>query len=608
MSSPSFGGATLAALFSTVARCSRSGRRHSRRTFAGLTLGFLGLTQWLDAQINPHAQTTATELKMPFPIAVRDLPCDPGSVYWIDTAGARLWSADLDGTNPLVVHTFTYSTNGSLVAGEGVAVDRTTGTVYFGDDSTHPGKVISTNASGANPTTVVTCPVGGSYSGAVSDLAVAPGINGSAATVYWCDCGGGTIYRSVVGTNVAIPVVTNVTHLGGLALDLRLGAQKIYYFETDGTVYRANLNGSGAGVLYNAPGIQGIALDTCNDLIYFIGSTTPHPGVPTAYIAYANLGDGSGFATLISGNSTVGALWANTLVPHLRLDLHNERMYWTAIDPATGNGQIRSADLGTGNNVAVIATGSVNGGFHGVGLCMADDSCADGPTTSVNKDFRNTTGKAADGVEWLIQGLHPKVLSHYDGPYPGAANSTFSTFKVVPAGGNTLLRWTGGASIPAGGSAHVGFAIHGSPLVTLGVSWITRGTRAGCINQVSIGRDYSHAIGTVVFKNAATSCVAQTLYVGALRVEWFAEAVPLAALNGHSLRKPLAVADVPGAAVALAPGGSAEVKIPAPPAGAHFGMLRYAVGPDAKLAGSDLTVDFAEFAVGPAKAPPKSGK
>lgn len=596
---------SLVGLRSAVAQRGRSGRLRAQPSFTWLLASFLGLAQWLPAQIGPHQKPIAAEGRLSPSLHFVSLPCDPGNVFWIDTLGAHLWSAELDGSNPQIIHTFGSTSNPS--GGEAIAVDRVTGSVYFGDNSTHPGKVISTNTSGANPSIVAVCPMVGGVGGAVGDLAVASDANGGPATVYWCDIGAGIIYHSVVGSGFASPVLT-VSHLGGLALDLRPAAQKLYYFDTAGVVYRANLDGSGAGSFCSCPGVQGIALDTCSDLIYFIGTTTPHPGVPTAYIAYANLTDGSNLTTILSGDSTVGSFWGNLQLPYLVLDLHNERMYWTAIDPVTSHGQLRSADLVTGANLATLATGSTNGGFRGVAVCLADDSCADGPNTSVNKDFRNATGKAADGVEWLIQGVHPHVLAHYDGPYPGAANSTFSTFKVVPAGGNTLLRWTGGASIPAGGSAHVGFTIHGSPLVTLGVSWIIRGAPAGCIYQVSIGRDYSHATGTVVFKNAATSCVAKRLFVGALRVEWFAEAVPLAALNGHSPRRPLAVAEVPGGPVSLAPKGSAEVKIPAPPAGARFGLLRYAVGPDAKLTGPNLTVDFAEFAVAPVKPPPKSGK
>ncbi len=186
------------------------------------------------------------------------------------------------------------------------------------------------------------------------------------------------------------------------------------------------------------------------------------------------------------------------------------------------------------------------------------------------------------------------MVSHYDGPYPAQPNSTFSTFTIVPSGPNTLLRWSGGASIPSGGFAHVGFTVPGTSLTTIGASWTIGGVFAGCVHQVSVGEGFSHVRGEVVFRNTATNCESRVLYVGNIKVEWFSTSVPLAELSVNGLRRPLRADDVSSPPVPLSPGGSAPVTIPLPPLGARFAMIRYTVSASPTLAGPGNTIDYQE--------------
>ncbi len=131
-----------------------------------------------------------------------------------------------------------------------------------------------------------------------------------------------------------------------------------------------------------------------------IAKTPPLPEVPVAYIANANLSDGSGFTTILSGDGPVG-IWGDDSVVYIALDLPNQRMYWTSENLA-GHGQTKSADMVTGNGITVIATSS-GAGFssnRGVALCLPDYSCpADSSTVFANKDFQNNTGRTVNGMK-----------------------------------------------------------------------------------------------------------------------------------------------------------------------------------------------------------------
>ncbi len=502
-------------------------------------------------------------------------PCDPGTIFWVDTFNG-IASSDLDGTNPQAVNNAFASSSGV-----DVALNPVTGKIYWGDNSTLPGKVMEANRNGSSAR-VVTTTVAGEW---VHHIAVDPGA-GAQGTVYWDDFNHLTIRRADIATGVKISIPNLASTLRGIALDLRSTSPNLYYY--DGVyVYKADLNGSNAAVLYaigdGSPGE--FAIDTCANRIYVVGATAPHPGVPVPYIRCANLTDGSGLATVLSGYSDVG--WSPA---DIALDLHNRTIYWTSQDNSS-QGQVKSAGMDAVNGPADLLVTGTGSEYRGITLCLANNTC---PTSFANKDFENNTGLPVDGIEWLIEGAHSNLTFHYDGPYPGALNSTFSSFTIVPSGANTLLRWTGGASIPNGGKAHVGFGIAGSSITTLGAKWLRAGAAAGCVHQISVGEGFSHIGGQVTFHNTATDCETQTLYVGNISLEYFDREVALPDLSVNGVRDPLRTDTLSTAPIPIAPFTSAPVTVALPPDDARFAMVRYTVSASPTLAGPGNTIDYQE--------------
>ena len=268
---------------------------------------------------------------------------------------------------------------------------------------------------------------------------------------------------------------------------------------------------------------------------------------------------------------------------------------FTATTAAITRTSVTLAMAGTYTVIVTSAEGCTNSAtatLTVVGL-LPDGTC---PQSSVNKDFTNSTGHTVDGIEWLVQGVYTSVNWHYDGPYPGQPNSTFSSFAIVPSGPNTLFRWSGTASIPSGGVAHVGFCVLGTSITTLSVAWTLGGVPTNCVHQVSIGQGHSHASGYVVFQNTVTNCESVVLYAGNLRLEWYSNSVPLAQLNGFSVRSNLMRADVISASpISLAPGASGFTAIPTPPPGARFAVIQVTVGDGPTLATPGNSIDFFEL-------------
>jgi hypothetical protein len=227
----------------------------------------------------------------------------------------------------------------------------------------------------------------------------------------------------------------------------------------------------------------------------------------------------------------------------------------------------------------------------------------------VNKDFVNNTGQTVNDFEWLVQGPYANVISHYDGPFPGEANSTFTSFTITPVGANTLFTWSG-TSFPPGATAHVGITLTGSDLITLGTNWTINGANAGCVHQIPIGQGHSHMIvgqpGQVAFDNFAQNCESVPLYIGNITLLWYATEVPLADLNTGLLQSggtPLQIQPVTGI-TPVPPGGESIVPIPAGPTGANFVVVEYTVSGSATLASPANTVDYAQYAVAPGTPPP----
>jgi hypothetical protein len=228
-------------------------------------------------------------------------PCGPGKVIWLETGAffaTDILSSDLNGQS-LPFNEYHITSNAD---GEDIAVDSHTGAIYWGDNSTVPGKVMWKDAAG----NLHTGPTTGSGE-AVLDIAV-----DGQGNVYWDDWLSGNIYKYNIaaGGPLPSPIVLNFSHLYGFVIDQV--NSKLYYFDNY-TIYRTDLSGNPDSSYSIGPVlgtdflISGIALDTCSDKIYVIGKTDPQKPAPnTPYICYADLNDGTGLTPILSGGVAVG--------------------------------------------------------------------------------------------------------------------------------------------------------------------------------------------------------------------------------------------------------------------------------------------------------------
>ncbi|HEX3529497.1 MAG TPA: hypothetical protein VH988_20755, partial [Thermoanaerobaculia bacterium] len=453
------------------------------------------------------------------------------NIYW---AGRDLHGApNLDGTGAHSLWSNVYSAD--------VAVDPGNNKVYWIDISTGMTRIRVGNLDGSGtPSTLVT--TSGAYE---LQIDVANG------RIYWDDINSLTIHWSSLTTPADHVLPLHPLDLRAIALDLRSSQQSLYYIDTF-DVWRSDLNGGnlthlpntlGAGTVYS-----GMAIDTCNDQILVTGTEQNTPGGST-FILRADLADAGNAAYVLQDSSWTGAI-VGTSPRKIEIDPHGGKMYWSDVGLST----IRRADL-SGANFEEIANASVSSGsFMGLALDISDPSCS---TVGTNKDLRNATRQAADGIEILLKGVY-RHLVHYDG-YP--ANHFASYTESAAPGGNTRLSWSSPNNVVQPGQiAHVGFNAPGTSATILGVFWRHGKTRTGCAPQVSTN---THAWGSpgsqVIFTNNGLECRSVPRYVGGLKIEWYAAAVPLADLNARAPRKPLRVDAIGRVPILLKPG--AEVKI-----------------------------------------------
>ncbi|MCP3914015.1 MAG: hypothetical protein GY711_00485 [bacterium] len=215
-------------------------------------------------------------------------------------------------------------------------------------------------------------------------------------------------------------------------------------------------------------------------------------------------------------------------------------------------------------------------------ICLRDDVCN---FSGVNKDLRNDTGQDVNGVDILLEGTWTlaDLRFHFDGG--------FTSFQMIPVGPNTILRWTGGFTVPPAGVTHVGYAMWSPATTVMGVFWTVNGIAVGCAPQCNIeGRSHPGS-GEVRYTNNADSCSSDPLYTGDLVVEYYIVPPPLADWNATTPRVPIQL-DVVPFAVCLQPGDEAVLFTPAPPSDAHFALYVFEVGSDPALGGPNTTVDF----------------
>jgi hypothetical protein len=222
---------------------------------------------------------------------------------------------------------------------------------------------------------------------------------------------------------------------------------------------------------------------------------------------------------------------------------------------------------------------------------------------TMNIQFVNTTAQQATDLEITLQGRQiPQTF--FNGP--------FNSFSQTPtASGDWLLHWTTpNLAIAPGQTADVGFSVLGAGNI-LSATWTSNNTVIGCatVTQTS-GALQIGSTGSVTFSNSVLGCESVPLFVGGLSVEWYASASTLLQMQPIFFRHPISVTSIPDplTPTAIAPGGSINVPIPAPPRGAHFALIVHKVSKSADL--SNATVNIVQVQLqpdGPIEVPAVSG-
>lgn len=464
--------------------------------------------------------------------------------------------------------------------GSDVAVDSARSKIFWADNSSGVGKIMSGDLSGTNPLPFLTAPA------LVHQLQIDTG----AQILYWANINTNSIHWTpIIGTPAVNTLPLNPLTLRAFALDLRASKRHLYYLD-DWDVWRSDLTGANLTKLLNPLGVVGslfggLAIDTCSEqLIATIAETGPN--LPAA-IVRADLADAGNVTPLLQSTPNVGLMAGKIM-----LDLNDRKMYWTVAVDSVGTSTVRRADLnGTTTSMEILAMGG-SGEFQGMGLDLALTDCT---TVGVNKDLQNNTGQIANDIEILLQGTYTNV-AHYDG-YPA---NLFASFAEAPDGnGNTLLTWSNPNNVVQPGQiVHVGFNLPGSSASILSVTWTRDGVTTGCPQQISAN---THAWGSpgsqVVYANNVLQCAPVPRYVGGLVVEWHARPVALADLNPRVRRRPIRTDTIRRDPIRLAQKATARVAVPVAPRNAVSGVIVYKVSANARLTGRDVTTDFVQFPV-----------
>ncbi len=362
---------------------------------------------WLAAGIALLATAVlASTVELGADTPVTTLPTTAGDkVIWVD--GSSIRSADLDGTNSASIW---------QNAGSDVAIDTITGNIYWGDNSSLPGSLMTAAHDGTGSASVVTTTVSGE---GVHDIAIDPAGTG---TAYWLDFNALHVYGFVLPDGPLIPIPTSAQTIRGIAVDSRASKRYLYVW-TGVTLLRSDLpNGANevtvGGIGSGHPG--GIALDTCAEAVYVIAATNPHPGVPTPYIIRGDLDYGpppsiKNITTVLSGVAAVGNTAAGN--SDIALDLNAGKMYWTSYNNNSVY-EVHSAALGgSGNTVLPVPPGDV---YRGITLFLGDPGCPPPPTHTFGNISSRLTVQTGDNVliaGFIVTGTQPKrVIGRAIGP------------------------------------------------------------------------------------------------------------------------------------------------------------------------------------------------
>jgi hypothetical protein len=224
------------------------------------------------------------------------------------------------------------------------------------------------------------------------------------------------------------------------------------------------------------------------------------------------------------------------------------------------------------------------------------------PQFGLTKVCKNKTGQSADGIDVVLQGTFTAADIVPDNATPSAWNAGFT---IVPAGANTILRWTDGGTttVAPNGTAHIGFHTYKLPANILYVEWKHAGAVIACVTQPSLVADTGPVL-TVKAIIANGPCGPGPLNVGRLHIDWFKFSPWPDTLRVHGDFASLRTDVIPGGPFPISPSDSLPIHFGLPPTGAAYALVSFDVG--ATSAFDDSTTDFVLMPWPVAEAPASS--
>lgn len=197
--------------------------------------------------------------------------------------------------------------------------------------------------------------------------------------VYWKDTLGSNVYRvPASGGSAALFVASGTAR--DIAIDYRPGRRYLYY-PLGGVIHRVPLDGGAGSTLPSYTDVDfdvlSVAVDTCGNYLFLLGSTTPHPGTPEPQIRRIDLANGANLATIRAGFASVGSL-ASPRPFKIAVDSHDRKVFWSTENGSSSVPEVRSADLTSSSNATIVSDSSPGVSIVGLDLDFTE-SCPDAP-------------------------------------------------------------------------------------------------------------------------------------------------------------------------------------------------------------------------------------
>ncbi|WKV13843.1 PKD domain-containing protein [Marivirga harenae] len=228
--------------------------------------------------------------------------------------------------------------------GNGLAIDRTGGKLYYADDDNLSLNIM--NLDGSNPEVL--------YEGLTGIGSVA--VDSESGKVYWTNRTDGVVQRgNLDGTGSVETIIDGLSLPEGIAVH----NGKIYVSDVDvppigENIYVANSNGSGLEIFVAGSWGYGMAIDPENERLYF-GDQAVYDDPEDNRLKSVDLNNNSDIATV----ATIEPIGANGSRTYgISINTEENKVYWTD----RSSGRIKSANLdGSGVETVIVAEGSPRG-------------------------------------------------------------------------------------------------------------------------------------------------------------------------------------------------------------------------------------------------------